>query len=77
MLARSGKTPEGVPEDIEHRSPGKSGKNKMLDLVLLVLARPLQMFLEPIVLFTDLFLLYQYAILYLYSKAYPIIFKGK
>ena len=35
------------------------------------------MFAEPIVLLTNLFLLYQYAILFLYFEAYPIIFKGK
>lgn len=41
------------------------------------LTRPFRMFLEPLVLFTDLFLLYQYSILYLYFEAYPIIFKGR
>lgn len=35
------------------------------------------MFAEPLVLFTDLFLLYQYSIYFLAFEAYPIIFKGK
>ncbi|KAL9010597.1 MAG: hypothetical protein Q9173_004482 [Seirophora scorigena] len=75
ITARSGKPAEAVPEDVKHRSPGRSRTNKILDLVLRVLSRPLRMFLEPIVLFTDLFLLYQYAIFYLNFEAYPIIFK--
>ena len=47
------------------------------ELVTKVLTRPIRMFAEPIVLFTDLFLLYEYAIFYLYFEAYPFIFKGK
>ena len=35
------------------------------------------MFTEPLVLLTDLFLLYQYCVLFLYFEAYPIIFKGE
>ena len=45
-------------------------------LLTTVLTRPIRMFAEPMVFFTDLFLLYQYAILFLYFEAYPIIFKG-
>ncbi|MCJ1461295.1 hypothetical protein MMC28_011677 [Mycoblastus sanguinarius] len=41
-----------------------------------VLTRPIRMFAEPLVLLTDLFLLYQYSVLLLYFEAYPIIFKG-
>ena len=52
-------------------------KQRMMQVVTVVLIRPIQMFAEPLVLFTDLFLLYQYSILYLYFEAYPIIFKGK
>ena len=40
------------------------------------LTRPMRMFLEPVVLLTDLYLLYQYSILFLYFEAYPIIFQG-
>ena len=56
---------------------GSTGKiDRLKGLARVVLTRPLRMFLEPIVIFTDLFLLYQYAILYIYFEAYPIIFKG-
>jgi hypothetical protein len=34
------------------------------------------MFGEPLVLFTDLFLLYQYSVYFLAFGAYPIIFTG-
>lgn len=40
------------------------------------LTRPMRMLLEPLVFSTNLFLAYQYAILFLYFEAYPIIFKG-
>lgn len=46
------------------------------DWVSRVLTRPIRMFAEPMVLLTDLFLLYQYSVLFLYFEAYPIIFKG-
>lgn len=36
----------------------------------------MRMLLEPLVFSTNLFLAYQYAILFLYFEAYPIIFKG-
>lgn len=45
-------------------------------IVQVILTRPIRMFAEPIVLLTDLFLLYQYSVLFLYFEAYPIIFKG-
>lgn len=48
----------------------------MQDWVKRVLTRPIRMFAEPMVLLTDLFLLYQYSVLFLYFEAYPIIFKG-
>lgn len=41
-----------------------------------VLTRPLRMLWEPLVFFTDLFLLYQYTVYFLYFEAYPYIFKG-
>lgn len=40
------------------------------------LTRPLRMLWEPLVFFTDLFLLYQYTVYFLYFEAYPFIFKG-
>ena len=42
-----------------------------------VLTRPFRMFLEPMVFFTDLFLVLEYAMFFLYFEAYPFIFKGK
>ena len=51
---------------------GKGLRNQ----IIVMLTRPIRMFAEPMVLLTDLFLLYQYAILFLYFEAYPIIFKG-
>ncbi|KAI3391422.1 hypothetical protein diail_7373 [Diaporthe ilicicola] len=39
-----------------------------------ILMRPIQMLSEPLVFFTDLFILYQYIIYFLYFGAYPIIF---
>ncbi|KAK7729248.1 High-affinity nicotinic acid transporter [Cytospora paraplurivora] len=41
-----------------------------------LLARPVRILSEPLVFFTDLFILYQYVIFFLYFGAYPIIFKG-
>ena len=49
----------------------------MIHSVTVTFIRLIRMFAEPLVLFTDLFLLYQYSILYLYFEAYPIIFKGR
>ena len=46
------------------------------DWVKRVITRPIRMFAEPMVLFTDLYLLYQHSILFLPFEAYPIIFKG-
>lgn len=45
-------------------------------LMVVVLMRPLRMFLEPMVLFTDLFLVLEYSMFFLYFEAYPFIFKG-
>ena len=50
---------------------------RMMHVVTMVLLRPIQMFAELLALLTDLFLLYQYSLLYLYFEAYPIIFQGK
>ncbi|KAI1105326.1 major facilitator superfamily protein [Jackrogersella minutella] len=41
-----------------------------------VLARPIRILSEPLVFFTDLFILYQYVIFFLYFGAYPVIFRG-
>lgn len=40
-----------------------------------VLARPVRILSEPLVFFTDLFILYQYVIFFLYFGAYPVIFR--
>ena len=45
-------------------------------IMTVALTRPLRMFLEPMVLFTDLFLVLEYSIVFLYFEAYPFIFKG-
>lgn len=49
----------------------------MGELLTVCLMRPIRMFAEPLVFFTDLFLLYQYSIYFLAFQAYPIIFKGQ
>ncbi|KAI8963268.1 major facilitator superfamily protein [Daldinia sp. FL1419] len=41
-----------------------------------VLARPIRILSEPLVFFTDLFILYQFVIYFLYFGAYPVIFRG-
>jgi hypothetical protein len=41
-----------------------------------VVTRPIRILSEPLVFFTDLFILYQYVIFFLYFGAYPIIFRG-
>ncbi|KAI9168068.1 Major facilitator superfamily multidrug transporter mdrA [Paramyrothecium foliicola] len=43
---------------------------------LKTLARPIRILSEPLVFFTDLFILYQYVIFFLYFGAYPVIFRG-
>lgn len=43
---------------------------------LRILARPIRILSEPLVFFTDLFILYQYVIFFLYFGAYPVIFHG-
>lgn len=45
-------------------------------IMTVALTRPLRMFLEPMVLFTDLFLVLEYSIVFLYFEAYPFIFQG-
>lgn len=45
-------------------------------LMVVVLTRPMRMFLEPMILFTDLFLVLEYAMFFLYFESYPFIFKG-
>ena len=46
------------------------------ELMTVVLTRPFRIFLEPMVFFTDLFLVLEYAMFFLYFEAYPFIFKG-
>lgn len=41
-----------------------------------ILARPIRLLSEPLVFFTDLFILHQYVIFFLYFGAYPVIFRG-
>jgi hypothetical protein len=41
-----------------------------------LLTRPIRVLSEPIVFFTDLFILYQYVIFFLYFGAYPVIFQN-
>lgn len=41
-----------------------------------ILTRPIRILSEPLVFFTDLFILYQYVIFFLYFGAYPVIFRG-
>jgi hypothetical protein len=41
-----------------------------------VVTRPIRILSEPLVFFTDLFILYQYIIFFLYFGAYPIIFRS-
>ncbi|KAH7324163.1 major facilitator superfamily domain-containing protein [Stachybotrys elegans] len=43
---------------------------------LWVLTRPVRILSEPLVFFTDVFILYQYVIFFLYFGAYPVIFRG-
>ncbi|KAI1378860.1 major facilitator superfamily protein [Hypoxylon crocopeplum] len=42
----------------------------------ITLTRPIRILSEPLVFFTDLFILYQYVIFFLYFGAYPVIFRG-
>lgn len=41
-----------------------------------ILIRPIRILSEPLVFFTDLFILYQYVIFFLYFNVYPIIFSS-
>ncbi|KAF7925806.1 hypothetical protein EAE99_005841 [Botrytis elliptica] len=60
----------------EHRLVHPTAGKNMKDLVTIAFTRPIKMFAEPLVLFSDLFLVYQYSIYYLYFEAYQIIFQG-
>ncbi|KHN95574.1 Major facilitator superfamily domain, general substrate transporter [Metarhizium album ARSEF 1941] len=66
--ARAGAAPVG----------GGGGKKAPLDLArrARILTRPIRLLSEPLVFFTDLFILYQYVIFFLYFGAYPVIFRG-
>ncbi|MCJ1273481.1 hypothetical protein MMC21_001273 [Puttea exsequens] len=75
VILQKVKTEESsLEKDQKRTAPVKTGSWKQI--ITVVLTRPIRMFTEPLVLFTDLFLLYQYSILYLYFEAYPLIFKG-
>lgn len=51
--------------------------NSGSQVILNVLMRPIRMFLgEPLVFFTDMFLVLVYALFFLSFEAYPIIFEG-
>lgn len=41
-----------------------------------ILSRPIRILREPLVFFTDLFILYQYIIFFLYFSLYPLIFRS-
>jgi hypothetical protein len=77
ILARLDRNKPTLTENVSIQPDIKRRTSKMTEMIGVVLTRPLRMFLEPLVLFTDLFLLYQYSILYLYFEAYPFIFKGE
>lgn len=77
ILHRQKKLESALEIDPEsHLSTGASRDKGLREQIIVMLTRPIRMFAEPMVLLTDLFLLYQYAILFLYFEAYPIIFKG-
>jgi MFS family permease len=65
-----------------HDHPANVGSNwcnikrtqATLQTHVLVLVRPIRILTEPLVFFTDLFILYEYVIYFLYFGAYPIIF---
>lgn len=77
LIARLTKSEAPLAEDVLHQRDPSKVDTTFLELARVLLTRPLRMFLEPLVLFTDLFLLYQYSILFLYFEAYPFIFKGR
>lgn len=78
MIVRRLETGEpSIEMDLSGQTLIDTKAKRIRQLVTAVLIRPIQMFAEPLVLFTDLFLLYQYSILYLYFEAYPIIFIGQ
>jgi hypothetical protein len=59
----------------EQQSHGKKIININLKQLPLVFARPVYMLAEPLVFFTDLFILYQYVIFFLYFGVYPMVFQ--
>ena len=78
ILYRQNKSKALSEQILERRlSSDRSKVTGIREQITLVLMRPVRMFAEPIVLLTDLFLLYQYAILFLYFEAYPLILKGR
>ncbi|KAI4220437.1 MAG: hypothetical protein LQ349_008085 [Xanthoria aureola] len=79
--------PETRNHDLATTTESKPGDRSRLNMTAVTavnlkkflvvgLTRPMRMLLEPLVFSTNLFLAYQYAILFLYFEAYPIIFKG-
>lgn len=77
ILRRLEKEEYSLEKNRSHQSSIDTKTKKMMQILTMIFIRPIRMFAEPLVLFTDIFLLYQYSILYLYFEAYPIIFKGK
>jgi MFS family permease len=71
LAQRSFKGKKPVPAN------GQAEKHSSVSLKVFLgsFSRPIRILSEPLVFFTDLFILYQYIIFFLYFGAYPIIFK--
>ncbi|MCJ1240806.1 hypothetical protein MMC14_008810, partial [Varicellaria rhodocarpa] len=76
IVRRLGKKQTPLENTDIPKSNLKTRSHNMKKLVDEVLTRPIKMFSEPLILFTDLFLLYQYSIFYLNFESYTIIFGG-
>lgn len=70
--------PNGAAGENQHKPIASAAKEMPLSLrrQARVFTRPIRILSEPLVLFTDLFILYQYVIYFLYFGAYPVIFRG-
>ncbi|KAF2839590.1 MFS general substrate transporter [Patellaria atrata CBS 101060] len=66
-------TPDTLLDINRYERTTKSSRIKKISVLL---TRPIRVLREPLVFFTDLFILYQYIIFFLYFGAYPIIFRG-
>ncbi|KAI9877635.1 MAG: hypothetical protein M1830_003250 [Pleopsidium flavum] len=77
ILRSLAKAESSLKESAQTKTIQKMKGSGMKELVMVVLTRPIRMlFAEPLVFFTDLFLLYEYTIFFLNFESYPIIFKG-